>query len=245
MDWALALKLNLKTELLSQPIEASALDGSLLFCVTHKTEKVLVMIGDHETTTSFHVFSAPQRSLVLGLPWLKEHNPHIDWNTEKVLSWAEGCIRDCFKSWHDSGGPKEINTVSVSHATDLVIPDLTSVPTWERYSAKTRPLCFPLIGLTTAPLTSSRGPPSQRGRLYSIFCPEKEAMNEYIEASLKSGLIRPRLERGSFLCERRMGHSDHALTIVLLMTLRLKTATPSLSCRHPSTNSSRLKSSPS
>lgn len=31
MDWALAVKLNLKTELLSQPIEASALDGSLLF----------------------------------------------------------------------------------------------------------------------------------------------------------------------------------------------------------------------
>lgn len=59
MDWALVHKLNLRTELLSQPIEASALNGSPLFRVTLKTQKVLVKIDDHESNMSFHVFSTP------------------------------------------------------------------------------------------------------------------------------------------------------------------------------------------
>lgn len=64
MDWGLAHKLSLKTERLPQPIEASALYGSPLFRITHKTEKILVRINDHETNMSFHVFSAPSRSLM-------------------------------------------------------------------------------------------------------------------------------------------------------------------------------------
>lgn len=59
MDLALVHKLNLRTELLSQPIEASALDGSPLCRVTLKIQKVLVKIDDHESNMSFHVFSTP------------------------------------------------------------------------------------------------------------------------------------------------------------------------------------------
>lgn len=81
MDWGLAHKLSLKTERLPQPIEAGSVNGSPFFRITHKTEKILVSINDRETNMSFHVFSAP----MLGLPWLKEHNPHIDWHTGQVL----------------------------------------------------------------------------------------------------------------------------------------------------------------
>lgn len=127
MDWGLARMLNRRTERLSQPIQASALDGSPLFRIMHKTEKILAKI-DHENNMSFHVFSAPLRSLVLGFPWLRKHNPHIDWHTGKVLGCGEGCTKDCVKACHNSDVSESIYTVSVSRTTDSVLPGLTSVP---------------------------------------------------------------------------------------------------------------------
>ncbi len=53
----------------------------LIFRGTHKTEPLTLIIGDHHELVCFHLYSSTQHSLVLGLPWLKEHNPHIDWST--------------------------------------------------------------------------------------------------------------------------------------------------------------------
>lgn len=77
------------------------------------------------------MFSRIQRPLALSRAWssmVKKGTTHTDWNMGKVLSWAEGCTRDCLKPCHNSRVSEEINTVSVSHATDPVIPDLKLVP---------------------------------------------------------------------------------------------------------------------
>lgn len=55
MDWGFAKRLNLETEQLAWPLEASALDGSRLFKVTHKTEPWNVIIGDHQEHLCFHL----------------------------------------------------------------------------------------------------------------------------------------------------------------------------------------------
>lgn len=98
MDWDFAKKLNLKTDLLARPIEASALDGSLIFRVTHKTEPLTVIIDDHHELMCFHLYSSTQHSLILGFPWLRKHNPHIDWSTGRVLGWAASCDDKCLMS---------------------------------------------------------------------------------------------------------------------------------------------------
>lgn len=33
--------------------------------------------------------------LILGYPWLKHHNPHIDWGTGKILGWGRECMTTC------------------------------------------------------------------------------------------------------------------------------------------------------
>ena len=94
MDWSLAHKLGVKTELLPQPLEASALDGSFIFKVTHVTDLVEVSIEDHHELMSFHLFHSAQYPLILGFPWLKRHNPHIDWCTGKIMKWGGTQGRD-------------------------------------------------------------------------------------------------------------------------------------------------------
>ncbi|KAI3376090.1 hypothetical protein L3Q82_016616 [Scortum barcoo] len=63
----------------------------------------------------------------------------------------------------------------------------------KRYSASPRPPLCPLIALGIAPSTSFRGEllPILKARLYTISGPERRAMDDYIEASLRTGIIRP------------------------------------------------------
>lgn len=52
MDWGFADKMDIKT----QPLKASALDGSFIFNVTHVTELVAICIGDHHELMTIHLF---------------------------------------------------------------------------------------------------------------------------------------------------------------------------------------------
>lgn len=85
-------------ELLPQPSEARVPDGTQTFKVTHKTEPSEVLIGEHHKLMSFHSYCSSQFPLMLGLPWLREQNPHIDSYTGKILNWSEYCRSDCLNS---------------------------------------------------------------------------------------------------------------------------------------------------
>ncbi len=193
MDWGMAKKLNVKAEQLSQPIEARAIDGSALFKVTHVTESVTVIIDKHQELMHFHLYSSPQHPLILGFPWLKKHNPHVDWVTGRVVNWGGSCGDKCFMSCHDSN--TMFNTVSINCATTSDTLDLARVPPCyhdlKEVFSKSKATSLPPHRPYDCPIDLIPGAPIPKGRLYSISGPEKKAMTDYIETSLKAGLIRP------------------------------------------------------
>ncbi|XP_077950210.1 uncharacterized protein LOC144389450 [Gasterosteus aculeatus] len=68
-------------------MEATTLDGRLLARVTMRTEPVKMQLsGNHSEDISFFILSSPHMPLVLGHPWLRKHNPTLDWVTGKVVS---------------------------------------------------------------------------------------------------------------------------------------------------------------
>lgn len=70
---------------LSSPKEVVAIDGRLLVMVTHKTAPVkLILSKNHHELIELYVISSPLTSIILGIPWLKLHNPHIDWATATI-----------------------------------------------------------------------------------------------------------------------------------------------------------------
>ncbi|KAK7926171.1 hypothetical protein WMY93_008481 [Mugilogobius chulae] len=184
MDWSLAKKLQLTVSPLPKPLEANALDGRLLCRVTHRTQPVeIVMSRGHSEHVSFHLYSSPLHPVILGLPWLMQHNPQIDWTSGEVTEWGESCKYSCLPA-EGAKGPET-----------LPPPDLSSVPTCyhdlgEVFS-KARATSLPPhreydCGIDLLPGTS---PP--KGRLYSLSAPEREAMEKYISSSLEAGIIRP------------------------------------------------------
>ena len=47
LDWGLAKRLGLEAKTLETPIKASSLNGHELFTITHATEPVLLIMGEH------------------------------------------------------------------------------------------------------------------------------------------------------------------------------------------------------
>ncbi len=72
--------------------------------------------GDYQ----FYIISTSHAPIILGLPWLRKHNPKISWQESQIISWNENCFSRCISSIN----PLHLRTVSV---TETDIPGLPSV----------------------------------------------------------------------------------------------------------------------
>lgn len=127
IDRSLAEQLGCALNLLDQPIPAYALDGKVFAEVTRCTEPIsLVISGNHHKSISFLVIPSLQNPLFLGFPWLKLHNPHIDWSVGKIVGWSAHCHAVCLRSTLSPGEGKVLPPLEES-------PDLSKIPfLWKR-----------------------------------------------------------------------------------------------------------------
>lgn len=90
--------------------------------VTHQTCPVLLFIsGNHQEQIRFHLISSPHAPVILGQPWLRLHNPHLNWSAGKVVSWSSYCHSTYLQS---ALAPSE-GTISPSVKET---PDLSNIP---------------------------------------------------------------------------------------------------------------------
>jgi len=54
-------------------------------------------IGAHREITTFQVAKLQHHEAILGMPWLKKHNPRIDWGQGKITFDSERCTTMCLK----------------------------------------------------------------------------------------------------------------------------------------------------
>jgi len=60
--------------------------------VTHTT-KVPMDISSHRELATFPVANLQNQEVILGMPWLKEHNPTIDWNDKRITLVQSSLLR--------------------------------------------------------------------------------------------------------------------------------------------------------
>ncbi len=172
---------------LSSPVTVWGLSGQPVATITHTTPCVsLVVSGNHRESVVLFLIESPNASLILGHPWLDQHNPQVDWSRSQIMSWSQSCHACCLGV---ASSP-----VSVSPVLQVEAADLTGVPAeyldlrlvFSRSRATSLPPHRPFdCAIDLLPGTS---PP--RGRLFSLSGPEREAMDKYIQESIKAGLIR-------------------------------------------------------
>jgi len=52
--------------------------------VTHETETTLMILREHKEKINFDITDTGADDIVLGIPWLRLHNPDINWTTGKL-----------------------------------------------------------------------------------------------------------------------------------------------------------------
>lgn len=205
IDRSVVKQMGIETEPLNHPLVARALNGKLLARVVCQTAPVsLAMSGNHQEVIRFHVIDCPHTPLVLGYPWLKKHNPSIDWISGKISSWSLFCHSHCLQS--------ALTPAATVPLSEPEPPDLSTVP--EVYHdlslvfSKHHALSLPPHRPYDCAINLLPGAPLPSSRLYNLSRPERGAMEEYIRSSLAAGIIRPSsspVAAGFFFVEKKDG----------------------------------------
>lgn len=187
IDTDLVKQLQIPTIALLKPLAVSAINGQQLSTVTQQTEPVLFTVsGNHCERGQFFITPTSSSSIVLGYPWLRKHNPMIDWREGRINVWSDFCLENCLTSAVKLIPPTQRVT------EDLDVSNIPSeycdlLPVFSKAKALSlpphRPYDCAIELLPGAPLPSSR--------LYHLSGPERESMTQYINDSLAAGIIRP------------------------------------------------------
>ena len=84
---------------LEQPREVFVIDGksSSVGPITH--EAIIAMdIGNHREKIQFQLANLKKHEAILGMPWLKPHNPTINWDKEQLTFNSKGVQRYALKT---------------------------------------------------------------------------------------------------------------------------------------------------
>jgi len=98
IDKGFCSKYNIRTTRAKMIREVYLADGqpSAMGPITH-TAKVPMDIGSHRELATFQVAKLPNHEVILGMPWLKQHSPRIDWGQGKITFESERCMTWCLK----------------------------------------------------------------------------------------------------------------------------------------------------
>ncbi len=158
-----------------------ALDGRVLSTVHRVTIPVsLTVSGNHQETIYFYIFQSPFTSIVLGHPWLTQHNPQINWDKGTILSWKLACHINCLVS-----AVPAVSSVSVFQDEP---GDLSGVP--EEYLdlrvvfSRSRATSLPPHRPYDCSIDLLQGTMPPRRRLYSLSASEREALEKYLTAEI-------------------------------------------------------------
>ncbi|KAK3505691.1 hypothetical protein QTP70_004435, partial [Hemibagrus guttatus] len=194
---ALCRQLQLPTAATPKIYQVHAVTGKLLRQVRRQAGPLRLHIGVmHTEEIVLMVLEDSTAEVVLGRPWLEQHDPIISWRTGEILRWGHKCFEGCFPE-RPNPRPSRPHALQV-HATSVESP-------LEARSVNI-PACYSHFWDVFCPKKASKLPPHRpwdcaidlipgepvpKGRIYSLTLPEEKAMEEYIKEALAQGYICP------------------------------------------------------
>ncbi len=187
-DFALQHKLKLTP--CNSPLAVEALDGRPLGegRILRITEEVKLQIGTlHSEFIRLYVIQSPSHSIILGLPWLRTHNPHISWREGQILQWDDRCRDRCLSKIPQASSHAPVPPVQSTANVNLPTEYSDLAEAFSKKKASQLPNHRSVdCAIEILPNTI---PP--KGRIFPLSQPESEAMKLYIEEELAKGFIRP------------------------------------------------------
>ncbi|KAK3549899.1 hypothetical protein QTP86_015515 [Hemibagrus guttatus] len=95
----LCRQLGLRTKATATPYQIQSITGRPVSRrqVSRSAGPVLLQVSMlHMEKITLLVLEKSTADIILGRPWLEQHNPILSWRTSKVLKWDDTCFPDCF-----------------------------------------------------------------------------------------------------------------------------------------------------
>ncbi|KAI2668804.1 Transposon Tf2-11 polyprotein [Labeo rohita] len=170
----------------SPHVAVAALDGRPLGSgriLRTTTDLSLWIQPSHQETIRFFIITSPQSPIILGYPWLNQHEPSIAWATRTITHWSPQCQQHCLQT---TTHPRDTPGI---HSNPSAIPSVYHdlLEAFSRSKATRLPPHRP--GDCAIDLVPGATPP--RGRVFPLSRAESEAMNMYIQEELAKGFITP------------------------------------------------------
>uniref|UniRef100_A0A8C5R5D1 ribonuclease H n=1 Tax=Leptobrachium leishanense TaxID=445787 RepID=A0A8C5R5D1_9ANUR len=189
IDTALVSKFSIPVLNKDVPVHIQVVDGSSLGAgpVTKETIPLSSTLGpSHRELLSYDVITSPVFPIILGLPWLRRHDPIIRWSSGQLLFPSLHCRKVCLR---------EITTTLCSILDLHKTPSNVTLPqvyqsfkdVFDERGVDALPPHRPY----DCPIDLLPGAPIPYGRLYPLSEPELVILKEYIDENLAKGFIRP------------------------------------------------------
>ncbi|KAK3508724.1 hypothetical protein QTP70_004270 [Hemibagrus guttatus] len=153
------------------------------------------------TATPYQIQSITRKpestaDVILGCPWLEQHNPILSWTTGEVLRWGDSCFPGRFPDLPalHSPIPSPLHVQATSIESPFVNRPLEIPTCYAPFSdifCPKRASKLPSHRPWDCAIDLLPGEPVPRERIYPLSIPEEKAMEEYIKEALAQGYIRP------------------------------------------------------
>uniref|UniRef100_A0A3B1IV37 Gypsy retrotransposon integrase-like protein 1 n=1 Tax=Astyanax mexicanus TaxID=7994 RepID=A0A3B1IV37_ASTMX len=178
------------TRELLRPLAIHAVDGKTVRSkpVTLQTLPITLQASAlHFEELPLFVLPCTEHPVILGMPWLKTHDPTVSWRDGDITVWSTHCHEHCLAL--DSLVIQSTSVESPEVSDPIVIPpeysdflevfskeNATKLPPHRSYDC-----AIDLVEGATLP----------KARVYPLTLDEEKAMNDYVTEALAQGFIRP------------------------------------------------------
>ena len=196
IDWRTVQQFNIPT----RPIQNWTLRGvtGAMDEVVSKIASLRVRIWGKELRVRAYVTNLRNwERLILGMPWMQEHNPIINWRSRTLIRW------DLKPSDMDKKHPEALRSEflmvqKTTISTELeakVVKEVVSLPDqYRKYEVVFSEIDIPLPehrGRLDHEIKLIEGFKLRKGSIYPLSPKEKEELNEFLDENLACGKIRP------------------------------------------------------
>ncbi|KAL0149444.1 hypothetical protein M9458_055232 [Cirrhinus mrigala] len=176
IDQDFAAQLGIETEVLSQPLTITAIDGHPLNFspVICRTKEIHLIIGNHTEKIQLFITKITSPPVIPGHPWLITHDPFISWTNNKIVHWGATCQELCL--WAQVGTCSGESEASDINLEEVPVPYRDLAEVFSKRSTAQLPPHSPYdLAIDLVP-----GAVPPRGHLYSLSATEQQAMEEYL-----------------------------------------------------------------
>jgi hypothetical protein len=203
MTAKLAATQGFRTRKKEHPMLLKVVDGTPISTndglITHETLQLEMSVDEgHKERIQFDIVHMENHACILGVPWLKQHNPRINWRKEKIVLDQCDCGRVPAQLKREDAtlGQREVCAISekpedLAQASSLkdILVEYKEYELLFREAPTNEALPQHQPWDHVIPIEEGKTPPF--GPIYQLSETELKALKEYIDENLKKGFIRP------------------------------------------------------